>query len=222
MFLSHQQYKNSSPFPNIVIDNFFSDEELTQCMQSILDNINNLEWKQQDYHFQVNKRWLEDIVKMPLEVKKIMWQLHSTEFLCFLKDLTGIKGIIDDPLNIGGGIHCTGACGKLNIHKDFNYNKETGLTRKINVLVFLNKEWRPEWNGNLELWSRDRSQKVKEIPPNFNKMVIFNTDEDSYHGCPAPLECPDDRFRLSLATYYYIHEENLDESQQRHHSEFYD
>ena len=56
----------------------------------------------------------------------------------------------------GGGIHCTGKGGKLNIHKDFNYNKETLLTRKINVLLFLNKGWLPEWNGNFELWSKDK------------------------------------------------------------------
>jgi Rps23 Pro-64 3,4-dihydroxylase Tpa1-like proline 4-hydroxylase len=91
-----------------------------------------------------------------------------------------------------------------------------------NVLLFLNKDWLPEWNGNLELWSKDRSEKVVDILPDFNRMVIFNTDDESYHGCPTPLECPEDRFRLSLATYYYVYEENLDESQQRLNSEFYD
>lgn len=221
MFLTGQKYRSRSPFPHVIIEDFFNDEDLTQCMESILNNIDNLEWMQKDYDFQVNKRWLEDPTKMPSEVKKILWQLHTSEFLNFLKDLTGIKGIIDDPLNIGGGIHCTGHGGKLNIHKDFNYNKETQLTRKINVLLFLNKDWLPEWNGNLELWDKDRKTKIKDIPPTFNKMVIFNTDEESYHGCPIPLNCPQDKFRLSIATYYYVHEENLEENKQRLYSEFF-
>jgi len=221
-FIIQNKYKNANPFPHLVVDNFFNEEQLDSCANAIQSNIDNLEWNQRDYKFQVNKRWLEDPTKMPPQVKKILWQLHTAEFLDFLKNLTGIKGIIDDPLNIGGGIHCTARGGKLNIHKDFNYNKETLLTRKINVLLFLNKDWLPEWNGNLELWSKDRSEKVVDILPTFNRMVIFNTDDESYHGCPTPLDCPEDRFRLSLATYYYVYEENLDESQQRLNSEFYD
>ena len=221
-FITQNKYKNASPFPHLVVDNFFNEEQLDDCANAIQNNIDNLEWNQRDYKFQVNKRWLEDPTKMPPQVKKILWQLHTAEFLDFLKNLTGIEGIIDDPLNIGGGIHCTGKGGKLNIHKDFNYNKETLLTRKINVLLFLNRGWLPEWNGNLELWSKDRSEKIVDIIPAFNRMVIFNTDDESYHGCPTPLDCPEDRFRLSLATYYYVYEENLDESQQRLHSEFYD
>lgn len=222
MYLHNYRYKNSRPFPHKIIGHFFNEDDLTECLNSIENNMENLEWKQKDYNFQVNKRWLEDPSAMPFEVQKIMWELHSTEFLYFLKQITGISGIIDDPLNTGGGIHCTGRGGKLNIHKDFNYNKKTNLVRKINVLLFLNKNWKPEWNGNLELWNKDKTEKVVDIPPTFNKMVIFNTDEESYHGCPIPLECPEDRFRLSLATYYYVFEPNMPKEQQRLYSQFYD
>jgi len=222
MFIEHTQYKNASPFPHAIIEDFFNDEDLTACVKSIEDNIDDLRWNQRDYKYQVNKKWLEDPRLMPDQVKKILWQLHSAEFLYFLKELTGISGIIDDPLNIGGGIHSTERGGKLNIHKDFNYNKETSLVRKINVLVFLNKEWPSEWNGNLELWSKDRKNKIVDIPPTFNKMVIFDTDEESWHGCPRLIKCPENRRRLSLATYYYVYKENVPKDQQRLYSEFYE
>lgn len=70
MFLTGQKYRSRSPFPHVIIEDFFNDEDLTQCMESILNNIDNLEWMQKDYDFQVNKRWLEDPTKMPSEVKK--------------------------------------------------------------------------------------------------------------------------------------------------------
>jgi hypothetical protein len=34
-------------------------------------------------------------------------------------------------------------------------------------------------------------------------MAIFATTENSYHGHPEPLTCPDDRVRRSIAMYYY-------------------
>ena len=117
MYQHNYKYRNSRPFPYAIIKDFFNEPDLTECLNSIENNIKKLKWKQHDYHFQVNKRWLEDPTAMPLEVQKIIWELHSTEFLHFLKEITGISGIIDDPLNIGGGIHCTGRGGKLNIQK---------------------------------------------------------------------------------------------------------
>ncbi len=206
-YISHNKYKNAEPFPHAVVNNFFKTRDLKDCALAIENNLNNLKWKEQlrvtDH--QINKRWIEDIADMPREVQKILWQLHSVEFLNFLKDLTGIKGIIDDPSNIGGGIHCTSRGGKLNVHQDFDYNPETSLCRQINVLVFLNENWMPEWKGDLELWNKNLKQKEVSIKPDFNTMVIFNTANNALHGCPEPLNCPPERHRISLATYYYTH-----------------
>ena len=216
-----KDYSNQEPFPHAVFDNFFDPVELDECYKAIKNNIDDLPWLQQDYvEFQLHKKWLEKTVAMPQEVQKVINKLYQAEFLHFLKDLTGVSGIIADPANIGGGIHATFKGGKLGIHKDFNYNEQTSLRRKLNVLVFLNKFWNPEWGGALELWSKEDKCKVKEINPIFNRMVIFNTDSDSLHGYPKPLECPDDEVRLSLATYYYIYEEKP--SDQDHTSRFYD
>jgi hypothetical protein len=69
--------------------------------------------------------------------------------------------------------------------------------------VYLNKNWQTEYGGNLELWSKDMKTCVKSVEPIFNRCVIFNTDEDSFHGHPDPLTTPEDRSRRSLALYYY-------------------
>ena len=70
-------------------------------------------------------------------------------------------------------------------------------------MLYLNDPWEETWNGDLELWSSNTSQAVKSISPIFNRMVIFRTDNRSYHGHPAPLNVPQGMLRKSIALYYY-------------------
>ena len=223
-YISHNKYKNAEPFPHFVVKDFFNKKDLRNCALSIENNLNNLNWKEQSRvtDHQVNKKWIENAADMPREVQKILWQLHSVEFLNFLKDLTGIKGIIDDPSNIGGGIHCSSRGGKLNVHQDFDYNPETSLCRQINVLVFLNENWMPQWKGSLELWDKDLKRKRVSIKPDFNTMVIFNTANNALHGCPEPLQCPPERHRISLATYYYTHNDKSNFENLSPYAKFYE
>jgi len=77
------------------------------------------------------------------------------------------------------------------------------LRRRMNVIIYLNRDWQEEYNGALELWSRDMTHAVKRITPLWNRCVIFNTDADSWHGHPDPLAAPEGVFRRSVALYYY-------------------
>jgi hypothetical protein len=43
----------------------------------------------------------------------------------------------------------------------------------------------------------------KRIMPVFNRMVIFDTTDFSYHGHPDRLACPEGNSRKSLALYYF-------------------
>jgi hypothetical protein len=128
---------------------------------------------------------------------------NSRPMLEFLEGLTTIRGLIPDPYFIGGGFHETGRGGKLGIHADFRINEQLHLHRRLNVIVYLNEEWKPEWGGALELWDRDMKSKVREVMPVFNRCVVFNTDADSFHGHPDPLETPEGVLRRSIALYYY-------------------
>ena len=93
--------------------------------------------------------------------------------------------------------------GFLKIHADFNWNRFLKLNRRVNLLIYLNKSWKEEYGGHLELWNREMSECVERILPVFNRCVIFNTSDFSYHGHPDPLTCPDGWTRKSLAVYYY-------------------
>jgi Rps23 Pro-64 3,4-dihydroxylase Tpa1-like proline 4-hydroxylase len=130
--------------------------------------------------------------------------LNSEPFLLFLQELTGIEEtLVPDPYFEGGGFHQTKPGGFLKIHADFNKHRQTGLDRRLNVLVFLNKNWEESYGGHFELWNREMTHCVKKVSPAFNTMAMFTTTDFSYHGLPNPLTCPPDRSRKSLALYYY-------------------
>lgn len=117
--------------------------------------------------------------------------------------MTGIQGLIPDPYFLGGGFHQTTNGGKLDVHTDFNLHKELTLERRINVLIYLNRDWREEYGGCLELWNSGMRECVRKIAPEFNRTVVFSTTESSWHGHPEPVQHPDALPRRSIALYYY-------------------
>ena len=77
------------------------------------------------------------------------------------------------------------------------------VERRINVLIYLNKDWLENYGGQFEIWSKDMKECHKRIIPSFNRCVIFNTSSDSLHGNPEPVAHPHGISRLSIALYYY-------------------
>src|SRR5204862_7094734 len=74
---------------------------------------------------------------------------------------------------------------------------------RLNLLLYMNPDWREEYGGHLEIWDREMKRCEKRILPIANRCVIFNTLDDSYHGHPHPLTCPEGMSRCAIATYYY-------------------
>src|SRR5262249_6397264 len=106
-----------------------------------------------------------------------------------------------------GGMHQSVRGGFLNVHADFTVHPQhVNWRRRLNVIVYLNQDWKEEYNGHLELWSRDMTRCVKRVTPVFNRWVLFATDDTSFHGHPVPLACPPSLTRKSLALYYYTKE----------------
>jgi len=159
---------------------------------------------------QVNKfytPWCDDNIQDIKENMPVVWKVlqyyNSPPFLKFLTQLTGIEGLIADPVFNGGGCHKISNGGRLEIHSDYDRHIDNGLYRRINLLLYVTPDWKEEWGGNLELWTLDPFVKHKSIPPLFNRAVIFNTTYDALHGHPIPLSCPEDVHRYSLALYYF-------------------
>ena len=130
--------------------------------------------------------------------------LNSEPVLKFLQKLTGIKEtLLPDPYFEGGGYHEIKPGGFLKVHADFNKHRPTNLDRRINFLVYLNKDWEESYGGHFELWNLDMTKAERKILPIFNRVAIFSTISNSYHGHPNPLTCPQDKSRKSIALYYY-------------------
>jgi Rps23 Pro-64 3,4-dihydroxylase Tpa1-like proline 4-hydroxylase len=136
-------------------------------------------------------------------IRNVFAELNSQAFLGFLEELTGMTGLISDPYFAGGGLHETKRGGHLGVHADFNLHRRLNLERKLNLLVYLNEDWEDHYGGELELWDRQMGRCEVRVKPIFGRAVIFNTALDSFHGHPDPLNCPPERSRRSIATYYY-------------------
>ena len=136
-------------------------------------------------------------------IRQVFNFLNSAPILQFLEGLTAIDGLIADPYFHGAGFHETSTGGKLGIHADFRINEVLHLNRRLNLLIYLNKDWQESYGGYLEMWDRKMTQKCVSVAPVFNRCVIFNTDADSYHGHPDPMTTPPQITRRSIAMYYY-------------------
>ncbi|WP_339079392.1 2OG-Fe(II) oxygenase [Pseudomonas sp. TMP9] len=212
-------YTQAQPFPHIVIDNFLP-EDLIDCIHSNfpLEQANTDMLYERGYKGQ-HKRQINPNQCSP-QLKNIFAAFNSAGMLQFIEKLTGIDGLIPDPYFIGGGLHETKTGGFLGVHSDFRINKKLNIERRINVIIYLNKDWQEEYGGNLELWDKQMKTCLKRALPIYNRCVIFNTDKDSNHGHPEPLTSPEHITRKSIALYYYTSPNNLTEVKQRNKTHY--
>lgn len=141
--------------------------------------------------------------QLPLYTRAVFQAMNSQSFVRFLEEMTGIPGLIPDPYYKGGGIHRTNNGGFLGIHADFNHHKQMDLERRLNVLVYLNPDWKPEYGGSFEVWTDDMETQIAAFTPTMNRMCCFSTSSTSMHGNPEPVNHPDGLPRISIALYYY-------------------
>jgi hypothetical protein len=195
-------YCFAEPFPHIVLDNFLP----APVINLARDNFPLTELKS-DKKFEMGYAGLHKRQIFPDDcnekAKQLFHFFNSRPMIEFLEGISSISGLLSDPFYAGGGYHETTTGGKLGIHADFRIEERAHLHRRLNVIIYLNEGWNDEYGGFLELWDRDMSKKCKEVAPLINRCVIFNTDADSFHGHPDPLNTPDGVVRRSIALYYY-------------------
>ena len=206
-------YALANPFPHIVIDDFIPKDLAIQCYNQMSQHEDwmfdsMMGYPEDERDSQVNKWWTpyDSDSKNKIEsdmpaVWKCLQYFNSRPFLLFLENLTGIKDLIADVDFEGGGIHKIKNGGRLELHSDYNKHPNKDIWRRINLLLYLTPNW--DYNGHLDLYEKEPLVKVKSILPTFNRAVIFNTTDDSIHGHPIPLVCPEEISRYSFALYYF-------------------
>jgi hypothetical protein len=196
----HDQYNGGAPFPHICLDNFLSPD----ILYSVLQDLSSMPAPEAS-HDRAQERLKSSYnpEELPEITRNLFRFFNSRPFLSFLSSLTGIKGLIPDPMFLGGGIHQVKNGGHLDIHADFNLHKPMKVQRRINVLIYLNEGWQPEYGGQFEIWDNDMKQCMSSFVPLFNRCVVFNTTSTSLHGNPNPVNHPHHIARRSIALYYY-------------------
>ena len=195
-------YRRAQPFPHMILDGLFPPDLLDRAIGEMPTMAR---WAKYDTAHE-RKVVCSDVRNFGPAAETLVHALNSAPFVRFLGRLTGIQGLIPDPHLHAAGYMKVPPGGFLGLHYDFSTQQELRLDRRVNALLYLNRDWRTEWGGQLELHPNGPidgdPRKVVEIEPLFNRLVIFNTPH-ALHGHRRPIACPPERARLCLSWYYY-------------------
>ncbi|MEZ5893959.1 MAG: 2OG-Fe(II) oxygenase [Parvularculaceae bacterium] len=197
----HERYAAGDPFPHIYIDGFLPESVINLCLEKFParpdPDSQSFDRNQERWKTSYHPDYMEPALR------RLFYAFNSRPFIKVVENITGIKGLIPDPFYLGGGFHEIGAGGHLSMHADFNHHKPLNLERRVNVLIYLNRDWKEEYGGQLELWKTDMSERVQSYVPLANRCVMFTTTQQSMHGNPQPINHPQGVSRKSIALYYY-------------------
>jgi len=198
-----RDYSSKKRFHYTMFEGFF-DPAAAESIYAGYPTVSDGRWDGTTYIDQKNK-FQKTVFEPDSVFDNVFRELNSEVFLRWLEEITGIKDLLADQDLFGGGLHQSIAGAFLNVHVDYNIHPKTKLHRRLNVLVYMNKDWREEYEGHLELWDFSNNKKIllAKYAPTFNRCVIFETNEISFHGHPKPLKAPAGINRKSIATYYY-------------------
>lgn len=198
-------YRSAVPYGHIVIDDVLTNETLSHVYQE-LAAMSSSSWNSYA-HYNEKKFSNTDMGSWGPTTRAVTEALASDRFVAFLEYVTGISKLHADVTLDGGGLHRCYRGGHLNIHADFTaHHRISNWRRRVNLLLYLNPTWKAEWGGDLEMWDRSMARCVDSVAPIGNRILVFTTDEHSFHGHPEPLAAPDGVARQSLALYYFTEE----------------
>src|SRR3954453_22539538 len=213
-----ETYASAHPYPHMVFDDFLPEGVLDPVLAEF-PSPKGADWFAFDSATERKLATKDDTIMGPA-TRHLLAELNSGTFIDFLERLTGIDGLIPDPHLVGGGLHQIERGGHLKVHADFNRPPRTALERRLNVLIYLTRDWRDEYGGAFELWNRDMTSCEEKVMPYFNRCVVFSTTSTSYHGHPEPLTCPEGETRKSIALYYYTKDRPPEEKNESHNTLF--
>jgi hypothetical protein len=189
----------SNPYDHVVINNFL-DENFARELSKEFPDFNDEVWFNYKNKIE-DKKLLSDWRKFPTNTYQIFNFLNSPIVLELLSNTFNVRLYPDHGLH-GGGWHIHSNGGKLNPHLDYSMHPHLKLQRKLNLIIYLCEDWKEEYGGHFGLWNKDATKLEKEIEAGFNKAVLFDTSQDSWHGLSREVNCPDNKYRKSLAIYY--------------------
>jgi len=212
------EFRAAQPYPHVVIDDFLPLDQAKVLANVFPTPEDDVAWDHYAAPGLEVKLGCGDETKFPTAIRTALRDLNSSAFVRILEKLTSIEYLLTDVHLLGGGMHLTRHGGVLGIHADFNWHPQIHAHRRLNLLVYLTPDWRPEYGGELELWSTDGRQLVRRVEPIFNRAVLFATRSDTFHGHPKPWAAPNGINRQSIALYYYTTDRPEAEKREAHNT----
>ena len=196
-----QSYLAAKPYPHLVIDDLFAPELLDRLVEEF-PKPKNRDWIVWDteHELKTTSRGIDDL-SMFTQIF-CLW-LNSRAVISTIESIVGINNLVGDPLFHGAGLHEMYSGGWLEMHADYTKHFTLPLMRRINILIYLNRDWDASWGGELALQEPKNPQTQVSYPPYFNRTIIFPTTAKTFHGVPTPLSCPLNCSRKLLSIYYW-------------------
>lgn len=194
----------SVPYPHLIIDNFLYENWLPILLKEIDELTLDKSYYFGNPEIEKNKYAFKDDIGLNLHL--LFKELNGDEWIQYLEKKFNLEGLIRNNLRLqGAGVHKVLNEGFLCMHTDFEAYEDTIfglLDRRINLFLYMNPDWKEEYEGSLCLYNKNNHSIDKKIAPILNRCVIFLTP-DNIHGHPDILHLPDDKARQSITTYYY-------------------
>jgi len=188
------------PFKHAIIDGFFDDGVARELLEE----------------FPPFEATTNDLRRLGPAYRRVNDYFASRAFLDWMGEITGIPDLLYDPENLDGGTHEQIDGQDLLTHVDVNYHPKTGFRRRLNLIVYFNEGWQARWGGSIALHSDPQNpaqDRVRAYVSGFNRAILFETNEHSWHGFDRIALPPDQRHRSrkSLSIYLYSRERSEEE-----------
>lgn len=191
----------NKPFPHAVIDDFLN-PEIANTVHADYPSSPSDKWHHYQNPLEI-KYAFNDIGRLKPSIQRVFDCLGSPAFVDRMQQITQLPTLEMDPYLHGAGLHMMPRNGRLHLHLDYEKHPRMMMKqRRLNIILFLSKDWKPQWNGATELWDKDLQSHV-DVQVRFNRAILFQTNEVSWHGVPRTITCPETMWRRSLA-YYYV------------------
>ncbi len=213
------EYAKAKPFNFCTMENFLDPYVAELAYKDFEYVIPNTNWW--SYNNVFEKKYATDKWDLfPSNIRVLLAYLNTAMVTNVIQAITGLNGLIVDSTMTGAGMHMHLPGGHLDVHSDFWLHPKLKIKRKLNLLIYMNKNWKPEWNGDLEFWDKDMTKCEHKIAPLFNRAVLFDTSNGANHGLPDKVLCPPGQARKSLALYFYQALEKEDFEREQHSTMF--
>lgn len=199
-----KEWREAKPFSHITLPNFLN-KDVANAVASEFPDLESSDWRIYNNALEI-KKTLNHWDKFGPNTYQVFEYLNSSSFVSGIESLVECELFPDFGLN-GGGLHSHKRGSKSNVHLDYSIHPKLKLERRINLLIYMTPNWKEAYGGALELHAKhpDRDapgELVKMIFPMFNTALLFDTSQESWHGLPEPIMCPEKITRNSLAVYY--------------------